>query len=1249
MQTGLERIRKMYRTRGTAAAPTPSRPRRGLGLLTKAAITVAVALALFTVVGFFVVPPVAKYYAVKILSEQLNRQVSIQEIKVNPFAMTAMVRGFAVKEPDSSDTFVAFEELYVNLQAESIWRRAPVFDGVRVTRPYLHIIRLPDGKTYNCSDLVERLLARRSRSGPAKFSLNNVQFLEGRIQFHDRPKQATHDITDINIAIPFVSSLPYLAEKYVQPAFSANVNGTPFALKGQTKPFKDSLETTFDIDIERFPIPRYLEYLPAKLNFRIPSGALSTKVVVSFVRYQNKAPSLRVAGDVHLDRFELTEADGKPLLNLPGLAVPLTDLDISGRRFAIGQVSLRAPEVFVRREPDGTLNWMTLLPEPQAQEGATSAQAEKPPEAPVTQIAIAEVRISDGQVHFLDRVPSKEFRTDLTGVQASLKQFALPQQAPAALAVSLSTSLNETLTHNSRLTLSPFTSEGTVEIKGIRPGNYASYYRDSVRFDVTDGQLALSAGYRVEKPAEGEPHIAISDLQATLNGLRLRERDTKYDFLKIGSASVNGLHADTGKRAIQLAELTTRDARLVARRNKDGAVNLTQLAAPKPAREAEPRAAAPRAGKEVQPWQFLVRRISVDRYAVIFEDQLPAEPVTHTVEPISARVENLSNRNGSKAKVSLNLKVNKTGSLQATGHAGIHPVAGELDLVVQNVDLVPLQPYFQDKIDIVVSSGTIGTKGALSFQMPSGAPPRVGFAGELTVSDFASVDKQSAEDLLKWKSLFVGGINTVSEPFSLDIREVALSDFYSRVIILPTGRVNLQDILAKGGAAPEAQAEEAPPTQPAATPPAQSAAAPQAADAGRRPGPSTAPVAQQATATPTPPITIGKVTLQGGDVNFTDLFIKPNYSADLSEIGGSVIGLSSQLDTTADVELRGRFAKTAPVEIKGKINPLVKDLFLDIKAGVRDIELGPFTPYSGRYVGYAIEKGKMTFNVEYKVENRKLAAKNQIILDQLTFGDKIESPQATKLPVLLAVALLRDRNGVINVNLPISGSLDDPKFSVGGIIIQIVFNLIEKAVTAPFALIGALVGGGGEELAYVEFDPGRTVLTQESQDKLAKLQQALVERPGLKLDITPRADPEKDREGLRRYRFEQQVKAQKLKDMVKQGASVASVDEVKIDPHEYEKYLKKAYKAAKFPKPRNAIGIAKDLPPEEMEKLMLTNTPVSDEDLKQLANARAQATKDFVTRGERVALERVFLLSPKVEAPKGEEKLKASRVDFSLK
>jgi hypothetical protein len=251
--------------------------------------------------------------------------------------------------------------------------------------------------------------------------------------------------------------------------------------------------------------------------------------------------------------------------------------------------------------------------------------------------------------------------------------------------------------------------------------------------------------------------------------------------------------------------------------------------------------------------------------------------------------------------------------------------------------------------------------------------------------------------------------------------------------------------------------------------------------------------------------------------------------------------------------------------------------------------------------------------------------------------------------VLFAVALLKDRNGVIDVNLPISGSVDDPKFSVSGIILYIIFNLIEKAITSPFALIGSLVGGGGQELSYVSFDPGRAVLVPAQEDKLTKLQKALSDRPALKLDATGHSDLEKDRQGLRQYRFDQQLKAQKLKDLVKKGSSVSSVNEVKIEPQEYEIYLKRAYKDAKFPKPRNVIGFQKDLPNEEVEKLMLANTVVTDDDLIQLANRRAQATKDFITRGDQVAVERVFLLAPKLDAAKGDEKLPGARVDFSLK
>ncbi len=1254
--------------------------------LLKVALWALGLIVLFALVGFFAVPPIAKHYLVKNLSELLGRQVAIQEIKINPFALSAAVRGVSIKEPASPEVFVSFQELFVDLQAESLIRRGPILREIRLDRPYVHIVRRDDG-SYNFSDLVAKFT---SGSGPEKpgaatgaakkaqqqprFSLNNIQVLAGKVVFDDRPKKAEHAVTEINIAIPFLSNLPYLADSYVQPSFSAKVNDTPIALTGRSKPFATPPEAQLDLDIYSLDIPRYLEYLPVKLPFKIASALLETRLTASFTLYPDKPPLLELSGKAALDKFAMTQLDGRALLSFARLEVPVQSAAVFARDVKLGNVVLRSPEVFVRREHDGTLNWVSVVPKreqagtgsqpPQEQEAARD-ETDQP-----MKLRVEEVRVENGQIHFADDAAPKLFKTDIADLLVVFRKFALPQVDPATLEVSFGTKFGESFKHTSMLFASPLNIDGSLEVSGVKPKNYSPYYAPLVRFDVEEGTLDLSTRFRAAQTGK-TVNATISGLQASLSKLRLRKRGAKEDFLSVPAVDLKGVDMDAVKHTVEVGELSSKQAKVRLVRDKDGTIDLTRLTAQDESATAP--APPPTAKQSAETWQWLVKKIALDRYAVSFEDQVLAQPVTQVVEPIKLSVDNLSNRPGSKANVALAMGVNKTGKVLASGLAGINPRGADLNVDVQSIDLVPLQPYLEEKLNILITSGEVMVRGRWQLTAPEPGPRTVVFKGDAGINNFASVDKATSQDFLKWKSLFVGGIDTTyrafavgkaifaresdtaapEAPFRLQIQEVALSDFYSRLIIYPTGRLNVQNILASGGTAQSAdetataQAEARAADQ--APPPAKSDKPAKPPGKGDKPVKPPAAEAEGAPAVPPPSIAIAKVTLQGGNVNFTDLFVKPNYSANLTEIGGSVTGLSSQLNTTADVDLRGRFAKTAPVEIKGKINPLLQNPFLDIKANVRDIELGPLTPYSGKYVGYAIEKGKMSFDVAYKIENRKLAASNRLTLDQLTFGEKVDSPTATKLPVLFAVALLKDRNGVIDVNMPISGSVDDPKFSVGGIVLHIIFNLIEKAITAPFDLIGSLVGGSGAELSYVAFEPGQAAITPAAGDKLTKLQKALFERPALKLDASGRSDPDKDREGLRRHRFDQQMKAQKLKDLVKKGSSAASVDEVKIEPQEYETYLKRAYKEAKFPKPRNLIGIQKDLPNEEMEKLMLTNTAVTDDDLIQLANQRAQATKNFITRGDQVPVDRVFLLAPKLEAAKGEDKLPGSRVDFSLK
>lgn len=366
-------------------------------------------------------------------------------------------------------------------------------------------------------------------------------------------------------------------------------------------------------------------------------------------------------------------------------------------------------------------------------------------------------------------------------------------------------------------------------------------------------------------------------------------------------------------------------------------------------------------------------------------------------------------------------------------------------------------------------------------------------------------------------------------------------------------------------------------------------------------------------------------------------------------MAGSVSQLASDAKEPADVALQGKLDGDAPVDINGKVDPLGAELFLDLTASAHGIELTRLTPYAAKYAGYAITKGKLSADVKYHIEKGKLEAQNNLFVDQLTFGDKVDSPDATKLPVLLAVALLRNSRGEIDLHLPVSGSLSDPEFSVGGIIVRALINLLTKAVTAPFSLLASAFQGADDvgELSYVEFDPGAGTLSDKADKKLDALAKALADRPELKLEITGRIDPATDRDGVRHLWLQRQLQRQKIEDLRDQGSAV-QLREVSVKPDEYEKYLKQVYKAAKFDKPRNMIGLTKSLPVPEMEKLLLEHAPVDESALKELAEQRASNVKRYLEERGKIADQRLFLIAPKLSAEGIEGGGAPNRVEFSI-
>lgn len=1175
---------------------------------------------LYSLFGFFALPPILKSVLTKQIQEKTGRQASIGKISTNPYWLTADIRDLVVKDRDGTP-FLSFDELFMDLQAISVFKPGPVLKEVRLVRPYLKVVRNPD-LTYNVLDL-PAFKKPQAKKKPTYYSVNNIQIYGGKVDFHDVPKKSLHSLTDIDMSVPFVSDFSYYVDTFVLPSFSARLDGRSVSLKGRTKPFAASRETQFNIDIKDLDLTKYIAYLPEDYRLNIKGGLLSAKGKLSFIEYRAGAgkdkPSLKLSGLFTLSDFRLDGQDGSKLADVPSVKVALREAEAFSEQAAIDSIEVDNPDIAVSRDKAGRLNLSGVLPPKKGQPAAERPKG-GPEEKGKLTVRVASAKLSGGSLHFTDEKNSQPFKTTLSPVNLEAEDLVYDlrqaENPESEFTLSATSEAGEVVDARGKVSLRPVKADGYLSVQDVPVGRYQPYLADSFNF-TTKGTLAVSSDFGYS--AAG---LLLSDLNIDLRSLALRKTGDSRDFITVPSLLITRTEVDTGKRRLTVGSVDTKGGRVVAARDEKGRVNLAGLVKQQPAG----KQGATAAGLKKQAWKILVKNLSLSSYMADVSDLAAESPVQVRFEKIRLSMRNFSPEQGGRSPVSFSFVQKGGGQASASGTFGISPVAASLKLYVKDIDVIPFQPYFTRDVNIDVISGSVSANGSLDVSYSKEKGLGYSYSGDASVDEFDSADKDKGEDFLNWKTLYFGGVSASSGPFSLDIKQVALADFYSKLVIYPDGTLNVQNIISKPAAkqqAGQAQAPQAP------QPP---------------PGGAARTVAQ---ANQPGAVKVERVTLQGGHINFTDNHIKPNYAADLTEIGGRISGLSSDEKAAADVDLRGLINKYAPVEITGKMNPLRKDLYVDLALNMSGMDLSQFTPYSRKYVGYTIEKGKLSMNLKYLIVRKALNSQNSVLFDQLTLGQSTPSPQAVKLPVKLAISLLKDRNGRINLDFPVTGDLGNPKFNFGDVILRVVLNTLRKIVTSPFALLGRIFGGG-EELGYVEFDYGSDKLNAPAEKKVQALNKALYNRPHLQLDVAGYVDPRQDRTALRKYLFTRKIKEARYEDMPKDKRP-ADPDDVQIKPDEYGKYLKKAYKAAKFPKPKNVFGLEKSLPVPEMEKLLLTNTVVTDADLAQLARKRAAAVQNALLKPGNVDPKRVFLTNPGTLAPPEKKKLTEARVQFGLK
>ncbi len=1230
------------------------------------AIRLGIAALVFAVLwstAWFIVPPIVKSQVEQAASDKLGRRLTLGHVAFNPWTLELTVTDIALAGASAgAPAQLEVKRVHADAALTSLFRLAPVLDSLDIDAPLLRLARLGDGR-YDVDDVLQRLAAIPPSDGPARFAVHNIVVRGGGADFVDAPVNATHKVRDLELGVPFVSSLPSQRQIKVEPHLAFTLDGSRFDSAAAATPFAEHGAGEAQVRLDRFDVAPWLPYLPQSLPVRLQSALLSADLRLAFE--QRPKLALRVSGSVAVSGLKVADATSHDLLDVGGIKVQIEDLRPLESIVRLSRIDVNAPHVLAARNAAGRVNLMLAAEEPSgatvpvarvplpttaasaaaksARSASTAASAAAPsaPSAVRWKVVLAALSVRAGQLDWHDATTAPEAVLALADFSLDAQAIGWPLDAPV---VFKGQGVLGGATDQGKLA---FSGQGNAAGASVKidlealPLAVARPYLRSVLVPPLAG--ALSADLSVEwRPTDAGPQLRIDANRIALDGLVLG--DAKSPELAAERVELLDARVDTVARTAAIGRLALHAPRVRVERGNDGRWNVDawqRAGAASRQAPAAPTVAAssPPAAAHAVPWHIVLGDFALDKGRASFADRSLTVPAALDIIDLAVQAHGWALDTVSAVPMHLTARVavpaGPSGKAVGAGVVGNVDLRGELKdfvsgvpanaslaLLLTDLPLHLLDPYLDNLFTIDVLKAQTSFKGELAWGS-STAGTSLAVHGDATIDDFrassAVADRYTpqrsglamvregppGQQLLNWKSLSLRGIEVSMAPAKatrVAVAETALSDFFARVVLDESGRLNLQDV-----------ARASPPASTASA--ASGVAAPSAA-----------------ASVPAAIITFGPIAVVNGRIAYNDRFVKPNYNANLSELTGRLGAFSSQPPGAgeppqlADLSLRGRVEGTASLEITGKVNPLAKPLALDITAQVRDLELPPLSPYAIKYSGYGIERGKMSVDLAYVVlPSGRLTASNRIVLNQLAFGDKVEGATAS-LPVKLAVALLADRHGVIDLDLPVSGSINDPQFSLGGVIWKVITNLLAKAVTAPFALLASAFGGGDSELSTIEFAPGTATLAPAARASLDKIAGALLERPALTLTVSGESRLESERDAWKRDRLQQIVRSEKRRQAIAAGASADAA--VSVSEAEYPALLKEVYKRADIVKPKNVIGLAKDLPASEMEGLLLASIVVGDDAMQQLAVRRAVVVRDYLATKE-LPTSRLFLGAPK--------------------
>jgi uncharacterized protein involved in outer membrane biogenesis len=1031
--------------------------------------------------GLFLVPALLKWQLPEQVQRQLGATLTLGDVYFNPLTLTLEVNGISLRTVKEG-TLLAADKLRADLELSGLFRRTWTLADIALEQPMLRIEYDKQG-ALNLQPLLAALQGPKPSPDqpPPRLLLQRLAIKNGRIDLVDQRLQQpliarispiSLDATDIGTATSGAGKWQLAARSEAGEVLRAS--GTlglqPLALRG-----------TLDLaGVQGGTLARALHQklaltdvagtlgLRGELSASMAGSALAATVDKTELNLAGLA--LKSAGTaIALDNAQLALARVQLAQGADGMQVTIADASLALGAFSFddGATRLRLPGAqFNSRQllaAPGRDNAIVLedttltLPKLQLKQAGASV------DVTAAALKLARLALTPSDTGFA-----------LQADAASLALASLMRQDAGQTVRAGATTLALRQISAKREGSAPLSMQLAAPRLSVAAVNVTGSTRAEPLYSLAQGSGAADM-VTLALPGAG-PDAVVSGLSATLKKLVANDARQPGELAHADIVELKGAHLRLAARQLDLGSLTLADGAANVRYASDGSLNWTGPAA------AAPADAAARTAPVATPWRVTASSIALRNFSADYADARQQPPLALKLDNIAASVNALDTGATAPARVKLQASTGG-GTLQAEGSLALQDGAGEFDIKASALPLQLAQPYLAEAARLALTGGTLSAAGKLRLGNKQGA--KITYAGSASLDKVAIDETAPRQPFLSWDSVAATGMKLALSPNRLDIGQLRVAGPVGKLIIAEDQSVNLSRVLKRA------------PADPAQKQPANAAPAKAAADSDPF------------------PVSIARLRVDGGVLTFADFSQQPQFSTRMHDLQGVMTGLSSAPGSRAQLQFNAAIADYGDARIEGTMNPFKPAYATDVRMNFRNVDLSQLTPYVVRFAGYRVTAGTLSMDLRYQVKESRLVGDNRFVLNKVKLGEKVDSPTAMDLPLKLALSLLEDENGLINIGVPVTGDLQNPQFSFGAVARRAIGNVLRNIVTAPFRALASLFGGSGEKLDQIDFDAGSADLTPPEQQKLDKLAQALAKRPNVKLLVHPAINPEEDAAALR--------------------------------------------------------------------------------------------------------------------------------------